>query len=143
MLALWIAARDPRTPWLAKATAGVVAAYALSPIDLIPAFILVLCYLDDLLIVPLGIAYAVRFIPQPLMLEYADGSWAFQPFTLAPEKRWLARSRSVVVRNACGFHIWPLSSPRRHSGERSCLSAVSTESDIISMHLRSMAGRSP
>ena len=70
VLALWIAARDPRTPWYAKAAAGAVAAYALSPIDLIPDFIPVLGYLDDLVIVPLGIALAVRLVPSELMSEY-------------------------------------------------------------------------
>lgn len=70
VVALWIAARDARTPLLAKILAGSVAAYALSPIDLIPDFIPVLGYLDDLLIVPLGIALAVRLIPAPLMAEY-------------------------------------------------------------------------
>jgi uncharacterized membrane protein YkvA (DUF1232 family) len=53
--ALWLAARDPRTPWYAKLLALVVAAYALSPVDLIPDFIPVLGYLDDLVLVPLGI----------------------------------------------------------------------------------------
>lgn len=70
VVALWIAARDPRTPWHAKAVAGAVAAYALSPIDLIPDFGPVLGYLDDLLIVPLGIAWAVRLIPVQLMTEF-------------------------------------------------------------------------
>ena len=70
VVALWIAARDPRTPWYAKAVAGVVAAYALSPIDLIPDFVPVLGYLDDLLIVPLGIMLVVRLIPPPLMAEF-------------------------------------------------------------------------
>jgi uncharacterized membrane protein YkvA (DUF1232 family) len=70
VLALWIAARDPRTPLLAKAVAAAVAAYALSPIDLIPDFIPVLGYLDDLLILPLGIALAVWLIPAPLLAEY-------------------------------------------------------------------------
>lgn len=69
-VALWLAARDPRTPLVAKLTAGAVAAYALSPIDLIPDFIPVLGYLDDLLIVPLGIALAIRLIPAPLMAEF-------------------------------------------------------------------------
>jgi uncharacterized membrane protein YkvA (DUF1232 family) len=69
VLALWIAARDPRTPLLAKAVAAAVAAYALSPIDLIPDFIPVLGYLDDLLILPLGIALAVWPIPAPLLAE--------------------------------------------------------------------------
>lgn len=69
VLALWLAARDPRVPWYAKALAGAVAAYALSPIDLIPDFIPVLGYLDDLVIVPGGIWLVVRLIPAPLMAE--------------------------------------------------------------------------
>ena len=67
VVALCLAARDPRVPWHAKAVAGAVAAYALSPIDLIPDFIPVLGYLDDLLIVPLGIVVAVKLIPPPVM----------------------------------------------------------------------------
>lgn len=63
VMALWLAARDPRVPLAAKLLAGLVAAYALSPIDLIPDFIPVLGYLDDLLIVPAGIWLAVRMIP--------------------------------------------------------------------------------
>jgi uncharacterized membrane protein YkvA (DUF1232 family) len=72
VVALWIAARDPRTSWQAKALAGAVAAYALSPIDLIPDFIPILGYLDDLLIVPAGIWLAVRMIPAPLMAGFRD-----------------------------------------------------------------------
>lgn len=70
VLALWLAARSPRTPLAAKLVAGAVAAYALSPIDLIPDFIPILGYLDDLIIVPLGVALAVRLIPAPLMAEF-------------------------------------------------------------------------
>ncbi|MBA3895956.1 MAG: DUF1232 domain-containing protein [Sphingomonadaceae bacterium] len=70
IIALWLAARDFRTPWYAKAVAGSVAAYALSPIDLIPDFIPILGYLDDLILVPLGIALAVRLIPPPLLDEF-------------------------------------------------------------------------
>lgn len=70
VVALWIAARDPRTPTLAKVIAGFVAAYALSPIDLIPDFIPVVGYLDDLLIVPAGILLAIKLIPAPLMQEF-------------------------------------------------------------------------
>ena len=68
--ALYLAARDPRVPWYAKAAAIAVAAYALSPIDLIPDFIPVLGYLDDLIIVPLGILLAVRLVPEDLMAEF-------------------------------------------------------------------------
>ena len=72
VLALWVAAADPRTPWQAKAVSAAVAAYALSPIDLIPDFIPVLGYLDDLLIVPLGILLAVKLIPNELMVEFRE-----------------------------------------------------------------------
>jgi uncharacterized membrane protein YkvA (DUF1232 family) len=68
VLALYLAARDPRVPWYAKAMAACVTVYALSPIDLIPDFIPVLGYLDDLVLVPLGIWVAIRLIP-PLLLE--------------------------------------------------------------------------
>ena len=70
--ALCLAARDPRVPWFAKAMALAVAAYALSPIDLIPDFIPVIGYLDDLVIVPLGIALVVRMIPPKIMTEHRD-----------------------------------------------------------------------
>lgn len=68
--ALWIAARDSRTPFVAKLVAVVIAAYALSPIDLIPDFVPVLGYLDDMIIVPLGIMLAVRLIPVALLEEF-------------------------------------------------------------------------
>lgn len=69
IVALWLAARDRRVPWHAKAVAGLIAAYALSPVDLIPDFIPVLGLLDDLLIIPLGIMLAVRLIPPIIMME--------------------------------------------------------------------------
>ena len=67
--ALYLAARDPRTPWYAKALVFLVAAYALSPIDLIPDFIPVLGYLDDLVIVPAGIALALTLIPPQVIID--------------------------------------------------------------------------
>ena len=72
VLALWIAARDPRVPWPVKTLAAAVAAYALSPIDLIPDFIPILGYLDDLLIVPAGIWLVLRLIPPELMQQFRD-----------------------------------------------------------------------
>ena len=66
---LYLACRDPRTPWYAKALAGGVVAYALSPIDLIPDFIPVLGYLDDLVLVPIGIAAALRLVPDAVLAE--------------------------------------------------------------------------
>ena len=67
--AAWLAARDPRTPLIATLLAVAVAAYALSPIDLIPDFIPVLGWLDDLIIVPLGLLAVRRLIPAPLWAE--------------------------------------------------------------------------
>jgi uncharacterized membrane protein YkvA (DUF1232 family) len=67
--ALYLAARDPRTPWYAKALVGCVVAYALSPIDLIPDPIPVLGYLDDLLLLPLGIFFAVKLIPAEILAD--------------------------------------------------------------------------
>src|SRR5262245_1535072 len=69
-IAVWIAARDPRVPWYAKLVAAAVAAYAFSPIDLIPDFVPVLGYLDDIVIVPAGILLTVRLIPVGLMDEF-------------------------------------------------------------------------
>ena len=68
--AVYLASRDPRTPWCAKAVAIGVVAYALSPIDLIPDFIPVLGQLDELLILPLGIWLVVRLIPPDVMNEH-------------------------------------------------------------------------
>lgn len=84
-LAVWYAARDARTPWYAKALAVLVAAYAFSPIDLVPDFIPVLGYLDDLVLIPAGIALAVKLIPVAVMndaREKADGATQ-KPVSLA------------------------------------------------------------
>jgi uncharacterized membrane protein YkvA (DUF1232 family) len=68
--AIYLARRDPRVPWYAKALAVCVAAYAVSPIDLIPDFIPVLGYLDELVLLPLGILLVVRMIPVEVMAEH-------------------------------------------------------------------------
>ena len=69
-LALWIAARSPETPLIAKLVAALVAAYAFSPIDLIPDFIPIIGLLDDIILVPLGIELALRLIPHDLMERF-------------------------------------------------------------------------
>jgi uncharacterized membrane protein YkvA (DUF1232 family) len=88
--ALYLAARDPRVPWGAKALAIAVAAYALSPIDLIPDFIPVLGYLDDLIIVPLGIALVVRMIAPAIMAEHRAAADAAQ-------QRPVSRGAAAIV----------------------------------------------
>ncbi|MDB2705276.1 YkvA family protein [Pseudomonadota bacterium] len=67
--ALYFASRDARTPWYAKWVVAVIVAYALSPIDLIPDFIPIIGYLDDLILLPLGILLAVKLVPNAVMLE--------------------------------------------------------------------------
>jgi uncharacterized membrane protein YkvA (DUF1232 family) len=67
--ALYLAARDPRTPWYAKLLAGGIVAYAVSPIDLIPDFVPVLGYLDDLILIPAGIALAIRLVPDSVLAD--------------------------------------------------------------------------
>jgi uncharacterized membrane protein YkvA (DUF1232 family) len=74
--AIWRAARDPRTPWYAKWLALAVVACALSPIDLIPDFIPVLGYLDDLVLVPLGIWLVLRLIPSAVLTEHRAAAQA-------------------------------------------------------------------
>ena len=71
-MVVYLAARDPRVPWYAKLVAAAVAAYALSPIDLIPDFIPVVGHLDDVIIVPLGLWLAIRLIPPAVLTELRD-----------------------------------------------------------------------
>ena len=102
---LYLAYRDPRVPWYAKAFAACVVAYAFSPIDLIPDFIPVLGYLDDLVLIPLGIALALKMIPSAVLAEsrerarerLAEGkpaNWAAGGVILA---LWLLGLALVVV----------------------------------------------
>ena len=67
--ALYLAARHPETPWYAKFVVAGVVAYAFSPIDLIPDFVPVLGYLDDLILIPMGISLAIKMIPPPVLAE--------------------------------------------------------------------------
>lgn len=102
---LYLAYRDPRVPWPARLFAAIVVAYAFSPIDLIPDFIPVLGYLDDLILVPLGIWLALRLIPADVLREcreqaearLADGQpthrWAVVLIVLL----WLALAALAAV----------------------------------------------
>jgi uncharacterized membrane protein YkvA (DUF1232 family) len=88
--ALYLAARDPRVPWYAKALAVCVAGYALSPVDLIPDFIPVIGYLDDAILVPLGILAVVKLVPPEIMAEHRATA------ALAAE-RPVSRMAAVVI----------------------------------------------
>lgn len=69
VMTVYFAAHDPRTPWAARLLALAVAAYALSPIDLVPDFIPVLGYLDDLILLPLGILLVIRLVPPAVLAD--------------------------------------------------------------------------
>jgi len=95
--ALYLAGRDPRVPIYVKFVAGIVAAYALSPIDLIPDFIPVLGYLDDLILLPLGILLVIRLIPAEIMAEHRAAAEAAPSL---PASR-LAAAVIVCIWGAC------------------------------------------
>jgi uncharacterized membrane protein YkvA (DUF1232 family) len=107
--ALWLAAHDPRTPWYAKAFALVVAAYALSPIDLIPDVVTVLGYLDEILLLPPAILLAVRLVPPEVMAEHRAAA-------AAAGARPVSRAGAALVVAACclawaglAWWFWPAS----------------------------------
>ena len=93
VLVVYLAARDPRTPWALRLLALAVAAYALSPIDLVPDFIPVLGYLDDLLIVPLGLALVLRLLPPPVRLAARERAARM----LARPRSWLAAALIIML----------------------------------------------
>jgi uncharacterized membrane protein YkvA (DUF1232 family) len=104
--ALYLCSRDPRVPWHAKALAIFVAAYALSPIDLIPDFVPVLGYLDDVILVPVGIWLVVRLIPAHVMAEHRE-------LAAAAHDRPVSRTAAAVIvaiwiasALLCGWLIW-------------------------------------
>lgn len=88
--ALYLASKDPRVPWYAKALAVVIAGYALSPIDLIPDFIPVFGYVDDLVLIPIGIWLVIRLIPPDIMAEHRE-------LAAAQKERRVNRSAAFVI----------------------------------------------
>jgi uncharacterized membrane protein YkvA (DUF1232 family) len=107
MIAVFLAARDPRTPWYAKLAAACVAAYALSPIDLIPDFIPVLGYADDLLIVPVGIWVAVRLLPAELMDEFRAEAAKIVARPTSPAGALLVVAAWLVAAGLLTWWLWP------------------------------------
>jgi uncharacterized membrane protein YkvA (DUF1232 family) len=93
--ALYLAYRNPRTPWYARLFALCVVGYALSPIDLIPDFVPVLGYIDDLVLVPLGIVLALKMIPKAVMDECREQ--AGRDLALDKPTHWVAAGIIVSV----------------------------------------------
>ncbi|MGH2378377.1 MAG: YkvA family protein [Candidatus Limnocylindria bacterium] len=100
---LHLACRDPRTPWYVKLLAGGIVAYALSPIDLIPDFIPVLGYLDDLILLPLGIVLAVKLIPEAVLVECRARA---QLHSERPTSRTAAAVIVAVWLTTAGLLVW-------------------------------------
>ena len=109
VIAVWLAARDPQAPWVVRLSALAVAAYALSPIDLIPDFIPVLGYLDDVVLVPFGLWLVIRVMPPARMAAIRDSA---QEIALRPKSRvaagaiigvWLT---GAVWVGGWGLHTW-------------------------------------
>ncbi len=93
---LYLAAKDPRTPWYAKALVICVVAYALCPLDLIPDFIPILGYLDDLIIIPAGMALAIRLVPHAVL----DDCRKRAPLTVQ------AAVHAVFIATAAVIFLW-------------------------------------
>lgn len=102
-LAIWYAAKDKRTPWYARALAVLVAAYALSPLDLIPDFIPVLGYLDDLILIPAGIALTLKLVPAAVI---SDARIAAEKSLAKPVTWWMTALIILVWLAIITLAIW-------------------------------------
>jgi len=104
---LGVVYRDPRTPWYAKALITVVIAYSLSPIDLVPDFIPVLGYLDDLILIPLGIALAIKLVPMEIFKE-AHETVAGNPESLGISGWWFGVLIILFWICMIGLVVWSI-----------------------------------
>jgi uncharacterized membrane protein YkvA (DUF1232 family) len=110
VVALYLAYKHPRTPWYAKVLAALIIGYALSPIDLIPDFIPVFGYLDDLILVPAGIALLIKIIPRDVLEECR--AKAQSDLSNRKPKNWVAAIIIVLIWLLAIYLIlsliWPL-----------------------------------
>lgn len=93
--ALYLAARDPRTPWYAKVLITCIVAYAFSPIDLIPDFVPVLGYLDDLVLIPMGVAFVIKLVPPHILTECRTR--ARETIQNKKHRNWIAGVVIIVI----------------------------------------------
>lgn len=105
-LVVYFAARDPRTPWLARLLALAVAAYALSPIDLIPDFIPILGYLDDLVIVPLGLMLVLHLVPAEVLATSRAKAGATADKPTSPAMAGAIVAIWVIAIGALSLWMW-------------------------------------
>jgi uncharacterized membrane protein YkvA (DUF1232 family) len=110
VIVLYYSARDPRAPWYAKALVLLIVAYILSPVDIIPDFIPVLGYLDDLILVPAGIYLALRMIPREVIEEYRT---VVAGKKISGRTGWMAAGIIVLIWLAVAYWIYHVTSPDR------------------------------
>ena len=112
VMTLWFACRDPRTPWYARVLAMLIVAYALSPIDLIPDFIPVLGYLDELILLPAGIYLVLKLVPAEALADARARAQAWVDSRKPKPRNWIAAAAIVlvwvVVLWAAFLLIWPV-----------------------------------
>ena len=108
LLTLWFCRQHPDTPWTAKAVAVLVVAYAFSPIDLIPDFIPVLGYLDDLILVPLGIYLALRLIPAHVLEDARRQALEWEATRRERPRSYWAAGFIVVIWVAIAYGVWKM-----------------------------------
>jgi len=112
VMALWFACRDPRTPWHARVLAMLIVAYALSPIDLIPDFIPVLGYLDELILLPVGIYLVLKLVPAEALADARARAQAWVDSRKPKPRNWIAAAVIVLVWVAVLWAafllIWPI-----------------------------------
>lgn len=106
VVTLWFCRKHPRTPWTAKAMAAFVVAYALSPIDLIPDFIPVLGYLDELFLLPLGIYLTLRLIPADVIADARREADAWLAERHGKPKNYWGAAIIVIVWIALAYWTW-------------------------------------
>ena len=105
-LVAYFAARDARTPWLVRLLALLVAAYALSPIDLIPDFIPVLGYLDDLIIVPIGLVVVLRLVPEEVKQSARGRAAALASRPTSRAMAMVIVAIWLLVASVLGLWVW-------------------------------------
>jgi uncharacterized membrane protein YkvA (DUF1232 family) len=112
VMTLWFACRDPRTPWYARVLAMLIVAYALSPIDLIPDFIPVLGYLDELILLPVGTYLVLKLVPAEALADARARAQAWVDSRKPKPRNWIAAAVIVLVWVAVLWAafllIWPV-----------------------------------
>jgi len=105
-LVLWFAARDPRAPWYAKWLAVFIVAYALSPIDLIPDFIPIVGYLDDIILLPAAIWLALKLMPREVLLDARARAQAWLEAHRPKPRNWIAAAAILLLWSVALWAAW-------------------------------------